>query len=160
MTQFTTQRVMHWWLLIEEFSAKYHCKQGSSNCIADAISRLPTAATTTLRNSKPSPLPHSDSPTFQDPDLFDCFLQYPLLLQGKLPFHMKTLFDYQQQDAVLLVTVMNDSQRYQTCLLGSHNIITFTPLPTSDWKIAVPENLLSPLVDWYHKALAHTEGTE
>ena len=70
MTQFTTQRIMHWRLLIEEFGAKYHYKQGSSNCIANAISRLPTVATTTLHNSKPSPIPHSNSflsPTFQDP---------------------------------------------------------------------------------------------
>ena len=104
---------MHWWLLIEEFSAIYHYKQGSSNCIADAISCLPTLATTTLHNSKPSPIPHSDSflsPTFQDPELFDCCLQYPLLLQGNLPFHMKTIFDYQQQDAPLLATVVHDSQ--------------------------------------------------
>ena len=113
MIQFTTQRVMCWQLLIEEFGAKYHYKQRSPNCVANAISRLPTSATTTLCNSKPSPIPHSNSflsPTFQDPELFDCFLQYPLLLQGKLPFHMKTIFDYQQQDAALLATVMNDSQ--------------------------------------------------
>ena len=113
MTQFTTECIMLWRLLIEEFSATYHYKQGSSNCIANAISRLPTSATTTLRNSNPSLIPHSNSflsPTFQDPNLFDCFLQYPLLLQGKLPFHMKTIFDYQQQDAARLATVVNDSQ--------------------------------------------------
>ena len=104
---------MQWRLLIEEFGATYHYKQGSSNCIADAISCLSTLVTTTHCNSNLSPIPHSNSflsPTFQDPDLFNCFLQYPLLPQGRLPFHMKTIFDYQQQDAALLATVVNDSQ--------------------------------------------------
>ena len=102
---------------------------------------------TSFGNSKPSPIPDSDSfrsPTFQDPELFDCFLQYPLLPQGKLPFHMKSIFDYQQQDAALLATVVNDSQLYQTCLLGGDNIITFTPLPNSDWKIR--KIFLTPLL--------------
>ena len=148
--------------LIEEFGAKYHYKQGSSNCIANAISHLPTLATTTLCNSKPSPIPHSDSflsPTFQDPELFDCFLQYPLLPQGKLPFHMKTIFDYHQQDAVLLATVVNDSQQYQTRLLGGHSIMTFTPLPNSDWKIDVPENNLYPLVDCHLPTPTHISSS-
>ena len=55
----------------KEFGATYHYKQGSSSCVADAISHLPTLATTTLHNCNPSPIPHSDSfisPTFQDPE--------------------------------------------------------------------------------------------
>ncbi|KAG7372182.1 reverse transcriptase RNA-dependent DNA polymerase [Nitzschia inconspicua] len=42
MTKFTTQRVLRWRLLLDEFGVTYHYKQGASNFIADALSRVPS----------------------------------------------------------------------------------------------------------------------
>ncbi|KAG7349114.1 hypothetical protein IV203_011711 [Nitzschia inconspicua] len=41
MTKFTTQRVLRWRLLLDEFGATFHYKTGSTNFIADALSRVP-----------------------------------------------------------------------------------------------------------------------
>ncbi|KAG7358549.1 hypothetical protein IV203_015138 [Nitzschia inconspicua] len=43
MTKFTTQRVLRWRLLLDEFGATYHYNQGASNFIADALSRVPSS---------------------------------------------------------------------------------------------------------------------
>ena len=45
LSSFTTQRVMRWRLLLEEFAPTFHYKPGESNFIADALSRVPTSRT-------------------------------------------------------------------------------------------------------------------
>ena len=42
MTQYTTQRVLRWRLIVEEFGPRFHYKPGSTNLVADALSRVPT----------------------------------------------------------------------------------------------------------------------
>ena len=42
LSQFATQRVMRWRLLLEECSPTFACKKGAENCVADALSRVPT----------------------------------------------------------------------------------------------------------------------
>ena len=39
---FTTQGVMRWQLLLEEYGPEFMYKKGSESCIADALSRVPT----------------------------------------------------------------------------------------------------------------------
>ena len=41
-SQFTTQCVMHWQLLLKEHGPTFVHKKGSENCIADALSQVPT----------------------------------------------------------------------------------------------------------------------
>ena len=43
LTEFTTQRVLRWRLLLEEFNPTFLYKSGPSNVLADALSRIPTA---------------------------------------------------------------------------------------------------------------------
>ena len=45
LTDFTTQRVLRWRLLLEEFNPTFLYKSGPSNVLADALSRVPTART-------------------------------------------------------------------------------------------------------------------
>ena len=42
LSTFTTQHVMRWRLHLEEYGPTFECKKGSDNCIADALSRVPT----------------------------------------------------------------------------------------------------------------------
>jgi len=46
LTSFTTQRVMRWRLLLEEYGCKYFYKEGAQNVVADALSRVPTTRMT------------------------------------------------------------------------------------------------------------------
>jgi hypothetical protein len=44
VSKFTTQRVMRWRLLLEEFGPKFFYKKGEDNIVADAYSRVPTSS--------------------------------------------------------------------------------------------------------------------
>ena len=45
LTSFSTQRVMRWRLILEEYSPEFYYKTGDTNSIADALSRIPTSKT-------------------------------------------------------------------------------------------------------------------
>ena len=45
LTEFTTQRVLRWRLLLEEFNPTFLYKLGPSNVLADALTHVPTACT-------------------------------------------------------------------------------------------------------------------
>ena len=70
LTDFTTQRVLPWRLLLEEFNPMFLYKAGPDNVLADALSRVPTARTE--RES-----------TTTSAHLVDCLSCYPL--QVKFP---------------------------------------------------------------------------
>ncbi|MEM7284214.1 MAG: ribonuclease H family protein [Pseudomonadota bacterium] len=52
LTQFSTQRVLRWRLLLKEYAPTFHYKKGSLNVIADALSRVPTSS---LERESPAP---------------------------------------------------------------------------------------------------------
>ena len=64
LTKFTTQRVLCWRLLLEEFTPTFLYKAGPDNILADALSRIPTAHTE--RES-----------TTSSSQLIDCLSCYP-----------------------------------------------------------------------------------
>ena len=160
LTEFTTQRVLRWRLLLEEFNPTFLYKSGPSNVLADALSRVPTARMG--RESSQDDLTSND-------ELMFCVLSYPILAefpvdqevtplansphfhvasqeaaesyslgrcpfptnvaqqtkeeiflehpvfdeQGRLPFHYKTLFEYQQEDPQLQLLELPTSQPQQ-----------------------------------------------
>ena len=108
--------------------------------------------------------PHNDVV----PNLYnDCLLfHHDFDPQKNLPFYFTTINCYQQCDP-WLQDVSKHDQHFCTQCLGSLNIICYrTPssapssAPSSDWKIALPSNMLRPLIHWYHKTLAHAPGMD
>ena len=65
LTDFTTQRVLRWHLLLEEFNPTFLYKAGPDNVLADALLRVPTARTE-----------RESTTTFAH--LVDCLSCYPL----------------------------------------------------------------------------------
>jgi RNase H-like domain found in reverse transcriptase len=43
LSSFSTQRILRWRLLLEEFGYNYKYKEGSQNLVADTLSRVPTS---------------------------------------------------------------------------------------------------------------------
>ena len=108
---------------------------------------------------------NSNTPLSSDSEavLHDANLFYPRLdAQGRQPFHFPTLHHYQQQDKRFLSQVCSTSLRFFFQSLGGYNIICYRELwdINSPWRIAIPDALLDPLVNWYHLATNHLEGID
>jgi hypothetical protein len=53
LSSFTTQRVLRWRLLLEEYGPTFKYKSGPQNVVADALSRVPTSRTSRATPPKP-----------------------------------------------------------------------------------------------------------
>ena len=100
MSSFSTQRVIRWRLLLEEYSPTFVYKRGDSNFIADALSRVPTSRTeresathlfdpfvvsqgsSTFADvvDDPNDLDLFCSVTIDDDEMTECLLQLPFVL--------------------------------------------------------------------------------
>ena len=208
LSQFTTQRVMRWRLLLEEYNPTFHYIPGPKNVVADAISRVPTSLAAFLSHCptsapiRPDPKPrnyteshclwHTDPllteclmavptrsaqpsrptsgqtsgphyPDPVDPLQHDMFLFHPRFdARGNLPFHFATIHTYQQQDPHLTSVLDKDPRRFFKMTLGGYSIICFYDKPDDDssWSIVLPDQMLKPLIDWYHKITVHSTGMD
>ena len=61
LSAFATQRVLRWRLLLEDYGCTFHYKTGTTNLLADALSRLPTSLTPRKKGKKNEKieLPHA-----------------------------------------------------------------------------------------------------
>ena len=204
LSQYVTQCVLHWHLLLEEYNPTFHYLKGPDNVLVDALSCLPSSMANTLSSTnsstpaKPHPslllekvtealtiidnlelaeclaeMPLSDrQPTGPHnnvvPDLYhDCLLfHHDIDPQQNLPLHFATIHCYQQHDPWLQDISTHDQHFYKQCL-SSFDIICYRALssassspPSSDWKIALPSNMLGPIIHWYHNTLAHAPGMD
>ena len=74
MTQYTTQQVLRWRLIVEEYGPKFFYKPGSKNVVADALSRVPTTRSERESNEDKF-LSAKDACLFTDnPELTECLL--------------------------------------------------------------------------------------
>ena len=91
LTEFTTQRVLRWRLLLEEFNPTFLYKLGPSNVLADALSRVPTA-----RMERES---SQDNLTSND-ELMFCLLSYPILVEFPIDQEVTPLANSQSDQEV------------------------------------------------------------
>ena len=174
MTQFSTQRVMRWRLILEEYDATYHYKTGESNFFADALSRVPTSSS---EREEPDALFsdsfyndileeevfHTDAYENESslldicPALAEVFTAHPKFDdQGRHPFNFETLVQYQNQSATLKDKLAKVPE-YQEREYGNTKLICYVQPGQSD-KIVLTKELVPKLVKWYHEAIAHVEG--
>ena len=79
LTSFTTQRILQWCLLLEEFQPTFCYKHGITNFIANALSRVPTSITerestrTDVRDKQ-----EKRQELLPDINLLDAFLEHPI----------------------------------------------------------------------------------
>ena len=178
LTKYNTQRVLRWRLLLEEFHPNFHYKKGSTNTIADALSRIPTGRIE--RSSANETLPiilgpdainlleidHqlaeclSHHPGF--PALTDCHFQipaHPTLKDKPFPFEMPALAAMQKTDAGLKQRKNRNPKACGTRLIGGTAVqVHLNDEASGQWRIAVPDIMLKPMIHWYHENTCHTEG--
>ena len=80
MTQFATQCVLQWHLLLEEYGMKFCYKKGEENVIADALSHVPCQLEGVLM--RPTNITDAQWSILDGPALAECLSKYPLRPAG------------------------------------------------------------------------------
>lgn len=175
LSQFATQRVLRWRLLLEEYGPRFFYKKGSENLIADALSRVPSNSS--VRESPSTPLSFSsrrddgnyycmfeEHPEIaeclsHDPEVAECFLEHPVFdEQGRFPCQFQTLEEYQLASAELQSLPLVFPERFYKVRYNTTELICFHQNGAD--KIVLTNELLPKVVKYYHEAMAHAEGPE
>jgi len=134
-----SQRLLHWRLLLEEFSPTFEYLKGSLNVAGDPLSRLPM-----LPSEEKQDLDSLES------SLYECLLYYPDDVD-EFPLQFDRIATAQQADPELLALADRDDYDIQTfagteLIARRHN---------DRWKILIPNSMAQPTIAWYHNVLGH-----
>ena len=162
LSQFATQRVMRWRLLLEEYGAKFLYKSGPVNVVADALSRVPSKRVE--RESQEQPILNiSDDPElaeclFHDPEVSDCFLEHPVFDEdGRVPFQFPSLQHYQEKSAELQSMPQVFPDRFVVKQFNDSQLTCFRQNDAD--RIVLTQELLPKVIKFYHESMAHAEGS-
>ena len=152
LSSFTTQRVMRWRLLLEEFGPEFAYKKGSENVVADALSRVPTKDETVTPAMPETRCVKVD-------DLWtECLWAMPKLDErNRHPFSFEVLAKFQAKDLEVMAMpdVFPAEFGRQKCddvdLVVKHRDDAH-PL------IVLSHEMLPKVVKWYHEVTMHSEG--
>ena len=143
LTRYTTQRVLRWRLLLEEFNPTFHYRPGPDNQVADGLSRVPTSRASrskALNDLLVSDTTCSDfSNIFDDDELADCLWSHPGFdIDGFLeapvfdsnaplwnPFHFDTIRRYQLNDDGLHKRISENLNDYVPRSLSNTEVMTY-----------------------------------
>lgn len=158
----TSQRVLRWRVFLEEYSPTFHYIQGSSNVLADALSRVPCDHSSGQEAPVSSPtqdLLSTDSfhsILIDDHQLTECFLNHPRFQELPFPLHFPVLQQQQEQDLELLAKVQAQPQHFQQIPFG-HNVVLhcYRRNPNDTPRICLPTAQLDNIIIWYHIVLTH-----
>lgn len=98
-----------------------------------------------------------------DSDMLNCFLNLDEPSDEPFTLSFKQIAAYQVSDPELTALVQSEPKRYAPVTMSDGTIVIVehqqysrrTASRKDGWKIAVPDNLLSKLVTWYHVFLNH-----
>lgn len=164
MTMFTTQRVLRWRLLLEDFDTSFHYKKGDTNYIADALSQVPTS---TMEREE-----HNDSRTIHNninlqgnnskledahvnkcstsilqanTELLDCLLSHPKFDDNELyPTNFGTIRKYQEASKELIKRVKQNPSQYTSAVFGDTKLLCYKG-DNNEPKIYIPDNMINKL---------------
>ena len=150
--------MLRWRLLLEEFRPTFRYKQGVTNFIADALSRVPTALTE--RESTRTDVREKQAKQHQlsapDIHLLDAFLEHPVFdEEGRVPIQFSTIYEYQQNDQKVTQLPIEKPEGYQYKTLGGFPIICTAGEHS---KMVLTDVMLPKAVKWFHEATAHNAG--
>ena len=156
LSSFTTQRVMRWRLLLEEYGPTFAYKKGSENCVADALSRVPT-----LDEHVTPAMPETRSVKVED--LWtECLWAMPKFDElNRHPFHFSTIADYQQRSPNVSILPTEAPHLFQLLPFGDGKVSLICKVQNPNERLIVLRDAMLPrLVTWYHEHSIHSEGMD
>ena len=156
LSSFTTQRVMRWRLLLEEFGPTFAYKKGSENCVADALSRVPT-----LDEDVTPAMP--ETRCVKVDDLWtECLWAMPKFdEQNRHPFRFETLAYYQSHSPNVSDLHNQAPNLFSMLPFGDGKVSLICKTASPDERlIVIPDAMLPRLVRWYHEHGLHSEGMD
>jgi transposase InsO family protein len=141
----TTERVLRWRLLMEEYNMKITYIQGTKNIVADVLSRYPTNNNPEVESQIPTKTEMSE--------LFATGNDFPT---NANPLSFKVFSTFQQRDLTIQDLFNKDPNRThmsRRLFHGGEQLVCY------DGKIYVPPPLRNHVVTWYHEYLCHPGET-
>ena len=87
----------------------------------------------------------------------DFFLEHPEFdEQGRVPFHFKTIYEYQQQDPMLAALPQQNPEKYVVHLLGNYQIVC--ACTKTGVYMCLTDLMLPKVIKYFHEDTAHNEG--
>ena len=156
LSSFTTQRVMRWRLLLEEYGPTFAYKKGTDNCVADALSRVPT-----LDENVTPAMPETRSVKVEDLWTECLWAMSKFDEQNRHPFHFSTIADYQQRSPNVSDLPTQAPQWFQLLPFGDGKVSLICKVQNANERLIVlPDAMLPRLVKWYHEHSIHSEGMD
>ena len=163
--ELNTQRVQRWRAYVEEFAPKLYYIPGESNILADTFSRLPRMEDELDKHAIELDdvymLDDFNSLLEHDAELLDCLLNLPESdAPEENPLNYEHIRECQQDDAKLAARINKWPERYiEKELAPGVNVTCYIPPnsndPDRDWRIALPDKLVKPTVEWFHLVMGH-----
>ena len=170
LSQFLTQRVLRWRLLLAEFGPTSHCKPGPQNVVADALSHVPSSRV--VRENPDDRKSSSDAETHcmfennpnianclcHDVEVADCHLEHPVFdEEGQLPTQFETLAECQACSDELTNLPEVFPGRFSLQAFRDVELMCFHQ--NGEDKIVLATSELPPkVVKCSHESMAHAEG--
>ena len=129
----SSQRVMRWRLLLEEYGPEIVYIKGPRNVVADALSRLPKQGDIVEDVNTVMPFVQKDK------DIF--------------PIKLEEIQERQEVDRSLRKRIRDNPKDYKKLIIENYKVICFKN------RIYIPKGLRSRVLDWYHHYLCHPGST-
>jgi hypothetical protein len=165
----TSDRVIRWRLLIEEFGPEFRHIKGKHNLIADALSRLELVDSTIE--------PNFEKPTIQGmaaiisrtkiinqelsaSDGFEMAEAFGMKSKKKtkdedyeFPMQIPFIAKMQNKDKSLMKQLKKSDHKYELTKIERTEVLTL------NGKLFIPTLIRNPVIDWYHQYLCHPGAT-
>jgi transposase InsO family protein len=148
---FNTDRVMRWRLILEEYGPELIYIKGTSNIVADALSRLTMTKPT-------ADIVEKDLVIIRDNNAHICGLEKQSSTEAvyAFPLTFNNIKRAQRSDSALLDALQSKDDYTQTIFRGGGKTYE---LIVRDKKIVIPKNIQRRVVEWYHEYLCHPGET-
>jgi hypothetical protein len=137
----STDRLIRWRLLLEEYDIEFCHIEGEKHVIADALSRLDSDYDMHISEKADTATVASYVMTPRD------------LEESELPMSPSLIAKHQNKDKKLFNSIKKDPRFCSTRKVEDVELVT------KDDRICVPSTLQSCIVSWYHEYLAHPGKT-